>query len=184
MTVRAKGLCCGAAAMAAVALSISGCALSSMTDITATTPVRMSPAAQTRPAARSQEVDIRTVASPASREIAGAQCEAVSRDVTASFVSPARLRLPLYGANTAPLLVTCSHPLQGRATLSITPEATGGFFTMISGGLFGDNDPAAYEEVYRLELARTGGPAAAPPKPSSVSATPLKPIEGFPAPGE
>ena len=174
------------AATAALGAGMSGCALSPSATIASVTPVQTTKAGRARPATRMQDVDIRTKIKRAGVEISGAACEAASRDVSVRFKSPARLRLPLYGEDTAPLLVTCEHPVQGRATRSISPseKSEGGVLSLLSGGLFGDGeakgDALSYAREYELELVKGAAPAAAPPKPSDVSSRPLPPIQGAP----
>lgn len=44
------------------------------------------------------------------REFSGAQCILKAANYTAKFQTPAKIRVPLYGAKTSPLDVTCEHP--------------------------------------------------------------------------
>lgn len=187
----------------------------------------LTPEARSRGVASSQIVTFIAVDETTGVMLDGARCEAASRDLNARFTAPARLALPLFEPDTAPLLVVCKHPQAGRAQISVAPEAplraanrsesadefgdrlSGEIIAFFSaaGELFGERpgragdgaegegSPAAapasmaaaarrvYQTEYRLSLsAARGRTAAAPPKPASVEARALAPVEGLAAP--
>lgn len=111
-------------------------------------------------AERYQSVEIRTEIRRAGVEIVGADCSAVSTEVSLSFKTPAKLSLPLLGAQTPPLTVRCEHPLQGGVAVAmIQPGAE-----VKSGALleevFGGDKPSAgaYLPSYTLQLAKEKAP--------------------------
>lgn len=149
----------GAAALS-LAAALAGCSLSPDIGVSGVTAAGKPKRSAAQPASRYQDVEIRTQIRRSGVEISGADCSAKSRDVSVDFKSPARIRLPLRGPDTAPLTVVCSHGSQGSATAAIRAGVAvkaGGLF----GGILGGDKPAAgtYLPRYTLQLARPLGAA-------------------------
>ncbi|MEL6977231.1 MAG: hypothetical protein AAGM38_00940 [Pseudomonadota bacterium] len=114
----------GPAVALGLALAVGGCAALDL-GVPSDAPLAratLSAEAKGRTPTDRQIIEVQTLDKATGRAVAGAECEAASRDLEARFTAPARLDLPLYEPDTAPLLIVCKHMRFGRAQISIAPE--------------------------------------------------------------